>query len=599
MSGLLTLGALALIVGASLTLGGLALARLPTADLRRYERLSLELTAGLGLTALLLSLAALAGRLDIGILLLVPIAVPGLIGLIRVARGFQPRVRGPERAAPRELGIAGLAVAASAFVACLGAIAPVTDDDALAYVVPIARHIARSGRLQVWSDQARSMWPLSHEVLLAAIMRLGGDRLGALSALEWLLAVGTVSALARRVCERESHVPWAIALAIASPVAAFQVAAAKEDLLVDAATAAAAFCLAGKGTLSELATAGLFAGIAAGAKYPGIGVAAATVTWIAVSKRDRRIRGAAVAAVSAAAAGGLWYALNLWRFGNPVAPLIWGAAGTPIDAPTVREFVDGYGSGRSVWSFVVTPVRLFVEPALYCGRAALFHPLTYVGVAIMWSAQARRRHAALLFIAAVLYVGWFFTLQNVRLLLPASTLLAPAAADCLTALRGRHWRPLAVAAIALPLVLPPAVGVLRAARLVRYGPAFLDRESRHYADIRWANAHLDPARDRIASVYRPIAYFEIPAIVLDPTHQFEIASSELGDPQRLIAACRRQGITHLFTSPDIDPAVASQLRLVYQNPASRLGGVRFFRDSPSEPTAIFAIGPALSSVEGP
>ena len=57
------------------------------------------------------------------------------------------------------------------------------------------------------------------------MMKVGGDRLGALSAFEWLLAV-----------------------------AAFQVAAA-EEALVAAATAGAAFCLAGSGTIAEPAIA--------------------------------------------------------------------------------------------------------------------------------------------------------------------------------------------------------------------------------------------------------------------------------------------------------------------------------------------------------
>src|SRR5205814_915530 len=94
---------------------------------------------------------------------------------------------------------AGVLLIACVLVPCIGAIAPVTDEDALAYVVPIARHIAQSGRLGVWSDQARSMWPLSHEVLIATVMTVGGDGFGALSALEWLLAIGAISALARRV----------------------------------------------------------------------------------------------------------------------------------------------------------------------------------------------------------------------------------------------------------------------------------------------------------------------------------------------------------------------------------------------------------------
>jgi len=582
VSAVLTLGAVALLVGASRILGRLALSGLSSPDLRRYERISLELTAGLGLTALLLSITALAGSLSVGIVSLVAVVAAG------AAFGYlRPHLSPPSALAGTEVVLLGVVV-----IACVGAIAPVTDDDALAYVLPIARHIAESGRLGVWSDQARSMWPLSHEVLLASIMTLGGDRLGALSAVEWLLAVGAISALARRACADNASVLAAIALAIGSPVAAFQVAAAKEDLLLVAATAGAVCCLMGRGSASDVAVAGLLAGVAAGAKYPGVGVAAAVVTLVCL-RSGRRVRDTAIATTCAVAVGGLWYGLNLARFGNPIAPLIWGARGTPIDARTVREFVDGFGAGRSLAAFVTTPVRLFIDAGLYCGRAALFNPLTYASLAVLWSASARSRHAAPMFIAAVLYVGWFFTIQNARLLLPASILVAPAAADTLIALasRGSALRVLVASAIAMPLLLPPAVGIMRAGRLARYGAAFLDHESQRYADIRWMNAHLNPRRDRVASAFRPIGYLEVPAIVLEATHQFEISREELGDPTLLLAACRRQRITHLFVGANVDPTLMRHLRQVHTNPESRLGGVRFFREPPREATAIFEIVP--------
>ena len=590
MSVALTLGALALLVGASRTLGRLALYSLPSPELRQYERISLELTAGLGLSALMLSFAALAGLLVVGMVSLVVVAALGA-----ALSDLRPHRLPPSPSAGTEVfpgRRAGLLLVGCICVACIGAIAPVTDEDALAYVVPIARHIAQSGRLGVWSDQARSMWPLSHEVLIAAVMTVGGDRFGAVSALEWLLAIGAISALARRVCEQAANVPAAIALAIGSPVVAFLVGAAKEDLLLVAATAGAAFCLTGSGTIAEAAAAGLFAGIAAGAKYPGVGVAVAVVAWSFTRDRDPLRRGA-ITTVCAVAVGGLWYGLNLLRFGNPVAPLVWGARGTPIDATTAREFVDAFGAGRSPLSFFITPVRLFVDSGLYCGRAALFNPLTYVGFAALWSTPARRRHAAPLFIAAVLYIGWFLTMHNARLLLPASVLIAPSAADRLMAVaaRGRGWRMLVVSTLAVPLVFPPAVGAIRASRLMWYGSAFLDRESQHYADIRWANAHLDWGHHRIASFYRPIGYFDIPVIYLERTHQFEISGAELDDPLRLLEACRRQRITHLFAPADVDPSLARLLRRVYANPASRLGGVRFIRDAPTESTAIFEIIP--------
>ena len=57
----MTVVALALLAGSSWTLGTAALSRLAWPDLRPYERAALRLTAGLGLTALLVSLMTLSG----------------------------------------------------------------------------------------------------------------------------------------------------------------------------------------------------------------------------------------------------------------------------------------------------------------------------------------------------------------------------------------------------------------------------------------------------------------------------------------------------------------------------------------------------------
>jgi hypothetical protein len=580
---------LAIVAAAAWTLGAAALSPFDWPELRRYERLALETTAGVGLIALLLSILLLTGTFAAATPFLLLI---GLAGLAARMRRWPPAAAPHAAPGPRWARGAIALVGACAVIACAGALAPVTDRDALSYVVPIARHIADAGALRIWSDQARSMWPQAHEVVLAYMLRMGGDRLGALSALEWLLAVGATSALARRVCERPEHVPIAIALAVAAPVAAFEVASAKEDMILLAATAAALFCLAGLRTGRDAAAAGFFAGMAAGVKYPGLGVALAVVCWIAIAGRHR-LRHAAIAAGCAAAAGGLWYALNLWRFGNPVAPFVFGAPGTRLDAAAVRDLMNSYGGGRGLVNFFVTPVRIFTTSSLYCGRAMLFNPLAYAGLAGLGIASARRRSGALFFTAAVLYAGWYVTLQNARLLLPAAMLLAPAAADRLVPLvrRSRAASAAAGVLLALLLLLAPMVGLVRASRYASSPSTFLDRETEFYPDIRWANAHLDPARDRIASMFGAVGYFTIPAIGVEPTYQFEFGEAELRSNDRFLAACRRQGVTHVFTPRDEFADVRSQLRLVYENPASRLGGFHFFREPPSEATAIFAIRP--------
>jgi hypothetical protein len=581
-----TLAALGWLIGAASAIGWMALLPLSWPELRRYERIALELTAGLGLTALLLAGLAFAGWFFHATFVLAALSLITLIRAIRFLRG-----RVPSSDARPAFTILGIAVVASVALACAGAIAPVTDDDALAFGVPCARHIAETGRLQVWSDQARAMFPQAQMVLLAYVIRMGGDRLGAVTAVEWLLCVGVISALARRVCERSEHVAAAIAIAVGSPVAAFQVASAKEDLLLLAAGLASAFCLAGAATPAELAAAGLFAGLAAGVKYPGLGFVIAAVLWTAASRRDDRWRSAAIVAGSAFAAGGLWYVLNWRRFGNPVAPFIFGAAGTHFDARLAAAFGGAFGGGHGPIAFLIAPLRMFVEPSLFAGRANLYNPLAYAGLAGLFAASARRRNGVLFFTAAVVYVGWFFTMQNARLLLPAVALLAPSAADRLVPLGRRHWtlRAVAVPIAAASLGILAAVGVVRAARYVRDPATYLDRESQRYADIRWMNTHLDPARDRVASSVKVIGYLKVPSLMLDPTRQLEIGPSEFEPPERLLAACRRQHITHLFGRADDFAGLRSHVRVVYANPAARLGGVRFFREPPTESTAVYEI----------
>ena len=205
-----------------------------------------------------------------------------------------------------------------------------------------------------------------------------------------------------------------------------------------------------------------------------------------------------------------------------LAPFVFGARTTLLDAGAARDFVDGYGPGRGFAAFVVAPMRIFLEPSLFCGRANLYNPLAYAGLAGLLAAPARRRSGPLFFLAAVLYTGWFFSLQNARLLLPAAVLLAPAAADWLVPLARR--RP-SFAALA-GLVTALSLGVVAAVYL-RNPSGFLQRETQNYADVAWMNEHLDRRHDRVASDHKALAYLDLPWIFLTPTYQIEFGRDDL------------------------------------------------------------------------
>jgi len=587
MSAVISVVGLLLLAASSWTLGTVVLQRMTCADLHAYERVALKLLAGLGLVAICLSLLTLAGGFAYIKVFVDALAVAGVALAVREI-WVMP---GGARSVAANWRFATVLVLAAAGLGCLGAVAPVTDDDALAYVIPIAGHIAKTGHLTVWPDQARSMWPQSQQMLLAYLLSLGGDRLGLLTAFEFLLALGVASALARRACERSDHIAPALIVAFGSPVVAFQIASAKEDLLVVAATTAAAVSLIGARRTADYAIAGLFAGIAAGAKYPGLAIAAAAVAWPFVARRQSPARAALVVAVCAAATGGLWYLLNLSRYGNPVAPFLFGASGTTLDVATVQQFVDAYGAGRSVPAFLVAPIRIFLEPGLFCGRANLYNPIVYLSLVGLAIPSIRRRHAPLFLAALVMYIVWFFGLQNARFLLPVAVLLAPATADVAMPAISR-WRalwPIAAAAAVVSLGVVAAVGSVRAVRYFRSPDVFLSRETQNYDDLQWMNAHLDPRSNRVGSDHKVLAHLDIPWIVLDATYQLEIARAEFGDPQRFLEACQRQGITHLFGRSDSFAAIRGSLRPIHENPVSRRGGVRFFREPPTESTTVFEI----------
>jgi len=181
--------------------------------------------------------------------------------------------------------------------------------------------------------------------------------------------------------------------------------------------------------------------------------------------------------------------------------------------------------------------------------------------------------------------------QVARMLLPATALLSVPAADVLI----RFWRRFRIVRYPIGLIVALsagvviAVGFIRAERYLIDPAGFLKRETMHYADIDWMNKHLDPSRHRVATWFKTCGYLEIPWMTLLPNYQAEIRPEETGDPQRLYAALKRQGFTHLFGRPDDFAGLDDAQILVYSNPASRLGSTRFFREPSTEPTAIFVI----------
>jgi len=152
--------------------------------------------------------------------------------------------------------------------------------------------------------------------------------------------------------------------------------------------------------------------------------------------RDRRFASTLAAAGAAIAAGGLWYFVNLARFGNPVAPLLPGLGHPPLPASVIQQWRDGWGYGRSPLDALLAPIRLVYDIQAFGSRGNWINPLPLLGV--FGAVADRRRHVGLplLFIALCIYAVWFMGYQVERMLLPATALLSVPAADMLI----RAWR---------------------------------------------------------------------------------------------------------------------------------------------------------------
>jgi hypothetical protein len=563
---------------------------------RRLESLASDAAAGLGTTALMLAILALGSNLGWARWILPTGALVTIVAALWTVSVPRSSFRVPRSVLVQRGTGSGLTYLLIAMVAlgAIGAFAPVTEFDSLSYPIPIARHLAETGLWQFWPDQARSVFPLSQELLVVPLIHAGSNTLGLVSAAEFVLAACLIVALARRVSRDPSVPACAAIITLGCPAVAFLAASAKADLLLLVMTTAAAVSLVSPPSRGAVLRVGLFAGFAAGTKLTGVPIAIATlccVPW--ACGRLSPMRDLTRAALLALLAGGLWYGVTFARFGNPL-PLMslgpWFSA--PLMSPAVlADWANGFGNGRSFIDALVAPFYLSVGSEIFGGRGNWINALAFLGIGAAVVRGLRRETWILTIIAVAAYVAWFRQIQVGRLLLPALALLSIPAAELLM----RAWQRWRLARTAILVVLlasagvVAAAGVLRVERYVRDPSTFLARETPHYDAIAWMNTHLDLTRDRVASSFESSAYLRVPWVALNGTYQTVIGADEIDDRTRLLAALSREHFTHVFGPPDAFQEIADALEVVYENPASRVGGSSFFRTPRTEAVSVYRI----------
>lgn len=496
-------------------LPGLALtARLP--GLGREERWALSAVAGLALVGFLLGLLALAGWFDRAAVLLL------LAGLQVVAVVMGPR-QGLDRDLPPKPGPAEanrllwLPALGILPVALLLALYPSSAFDDTMYHLPLARSLAFHGSLVIEPQLRFPVFPLFHEVRMAALLVLGGSAGSThfLACLELLLLACLVALWARQL---SAPLPAALATALllGCPLLVWLGSTAYVDLALALFTLATLWICSTRLATAHpgwLALAGGLAGVGAAIKYHGLfflgaaGLAALVASW-----RQRRPAALATFLGAALLTAAPWYLRNVALTGNPVFPFATGLFGPnpwsmPASAlagpqgwslaepgwPGASEAIRGLGAlayelARLPLSLLTDSVRPLSVPPL-SPFAALVLPLAG------FVALVRRDSRWLASLALVYLTLWLLSVRDDRYLAPALGLLAVLAAQLIAPLLSRwessrpasgfrRWLPL----LAIASLVAPAWGFagLRVAR--RGWPPLLADKRQHYLD-HWLPGH--------------------------------------------------------------------------------------------------------------
>jgi hypothetical protein len=503
----------------------------------------------------------------------------------------------------------------------LGALAPPTEADSLAYHFVIAREVAETGRLVFKPVAVEWAVPLLTHLHSAAGWAMGGEAGMVFTC--WFSAVMSgvaVAALARRWLS--PGMAWlAAALVYGAPMFLYGAVTGTVETKMVGLTAAAGLALVGwasTGRLAWVATLGVLAGGLMAAKFFGLfGATVLGLATLAVGPSwPRRLAGAVLMGVATLAVGGCWYGWLAFHTGDPVFPALFGLLGTSGWSPAQEAFWqtayidDERRLPRTLGWFLAYPFDATLNPTPYdagrtgAGPLFLFFLLAGAGAAAVaarrwvWGRARLRTLEVLMLAVLVFYALWFFlgVSGRVRHLLPMLPFLWVVGLF----LTARAWAAGGrVARVGLATLVGAALAVNAAAavllnsdlRFLR-GPegreAYLSRKAQHYDYTRVLNTLNVPGVRLFHSDLRTLNYYlKTPYIYGLPYFQ-EIVPLATGTPQLVMAAWARLGVTHVFTlnnpenhSYDLPQNRHSTLRALIGDGCLRLEGVHRGKIYPS------------------
>lgn len=547
------------------------------------ERVSFTLALGFGALSYALLALAFAGLYRPVVVAVVTTAAAAW-GIVHVRR---PRV---DVRVPRfDIWL----VLACALLACgfafVGALAPESEYDALAYHLWLPSAWLRAGHPVDIVDEFSSLFPLTWELLYGAASVLGGP-IGA-KLLHWLclpLAGLASFQLTRRIAPDASPA-LAAALTMTTPIVMWESTTAYIDLALAWYVALAVYALIRHDATRErrwLVLAALMLGLALSIKHLAL-IVAAIATAALLVREWRRGRGVMHAARTATLftaisvlVPSVWYARAYAASGNPVFPELYRVFGArPSDRwsdASEQMLVDlnaRYGRPRSIRTLVMLPWDMTAHAAIYGGTLG---PAFLVLIPVLVCLRRRPPAPAIAVVGAgcAAYVAlWASPLSSfqMRFVIPIVPLLAALGAEGASRLAGgsSRARMVVMSAVALLLIvnLPPAVEWHERDRsgwdhwlthVIRGVPAavvfggesesdYLARTVPSYQAWRFIDSTL-PASARVLTFSGgDHLYGDRPRVWSDATAAVPIlAAARQGEPAAVLRAAAVRGITHLL-----------------------------------------------------
>ena len=359
------------------------------------------------------------------------------------------RLRGlrlPDLRWPEAL-LAGL-VATGALILLINCLAPLTANDALVYHLNLPKIYCGASGLASLPYNVYANMPHYGEMLFTLAFCLGGETAAKL--LYFGLALGAaaaVYALARLLGGRTPALA-AACIFLVQPLVMDERTVGNVDLPLAyffiAAVVLLMETLRARPGLRQAIAAGALAGFALGFKYTAIAPCAALLALPLIAYPGRMAPRALALAILVAAAVFLpWTVKNQARVGNPVYPFLEntfdGANWDASQEAGLLAWQRGMGPGRSAGDYLLLPFNAGLRgrpEADYARFDGILNPalLLLLPLAVL---KRNQQTGALALMAAVIFLVWALTSQQLRFLIPCLALVAALGAAGLAGLADR------------------------------------------------------------------------------------------------------------------------------------------------------------------